>query len=126
MMGRSLFDGGSGDESPEELYFAQGTMIDPNQRAVYQGRYKLMHSPGRRADERTSAGPWALFDLQDDPREERNLLAERPRPPEVERIFTSLHMALDHALPAGAVLEPDHAPIDPELEERLRGLGYLQ
>jgi len=126
MMGRSLFDGGSGDESPDELYFAQGTMVDPNQRAVYQGRYKLIHSPGPRADARTSASPWALFDLQDDPREKRNLLAERPRPPEVERIFATLHMALDHALPSGAVLEPDHAPIDPELEERLRSLGYLQ
>jgi hypothetical protein len=44
----------------------------------------------------------------------------------VERIFSSLHMALDHALPAGAVLEPDHAPVDAELEERLRSLGYLE
>jgi arylsulfatase A-like enzyme len=126
MMGRSLFGGDLREEPPEELYFAEGTMVDPSQRAVYEGRYKLIHSPGARGVAKTSESPWALFDLQDDPREERNLLAERPLSPDVERIFGSLHMALDHALPGGAVLEPEHAPIDPELEERLRSLGYLQ
>jgi arylsulfatase A-like enzyme len=124
MAGRSIFDAVPA-EDPGEIYHAEATMLDEDQRAVYQERYKLIYLPGRRPEAEPPPSAWALFDLVADPGEERNLLAEDPRSPEVEAIFATLRAALEHAPSEQGSLEPEHAPLDPELEERLRRLGYL-
>jgi hypothetical protein len=62
-----------------------------------------------------------LYDLRDDPRERIDLLARRPRLAARMRRALETHFA---SVEPGA--PPEVVPIDAELEEALRALGYLQ
>jgi len=81
-------------------------------RAVFDWPYKLIHSSDDRHE---------LFDLEQDPSEQRNLIDERPEV--AERLALAL-AELEAAEGAGPV-EPDTTPLDAELRERLEALGYL-
>jgi arylsulfatase A-like enzyme/Tfp pilus assembly protein PilF len=78
--------------------------------AVRDGRYKLVRAPRRE-----------LYDLQTDPDERVNLADQHPqRADALERALDDL---LARVSRADAVRAP--APVDPEVEERLRALGYI-
>ncbi len=128
--GRSLFDA----ETPERprTLLAEGVPGLPAHRAVRSGRFKLIHQPAGplgaglvRDTERGRSHPFSLYDLELDPGERRDLLAETPRPAAVEAAFESLRAALERAAAGPALALPERAPIDVETERRLESLGYL-
>jgi arylsulfatase A-like enzyme len=78
---------------------------------LVESRWKYVHRT-RGRDE--------LFDLEEDPYETRNLVAEhRERAQEMKARL----LARVNALREGATFEPD--PVDAETAELLEGLGYL-
>jgi len=80
-------------------------------RAVIDGRWKLIWTPGR------DDAPYELFDLEADPGEERDLY--RPEHPEAERLAALLR-AFDADGP-----RREAAPSEADLEA-LRALGYIE
>jgi arylsulfatase A-like enzyme/lipopolysaccharide biosynthesis regulator YciM len=78
--------------------------------AVRDGRYKFVRAPRRE-----------LYDLQNDPGERVNL-AER-YPQRADALERALDEMLDRVSRPDAARGP--APVDPEVEERLRALGYI-
>jgi arylsulfatase A-like enzyme len=126
MAGRSFFAGPEAVGDPDALYVGEAPLIDLEQRAVYSGRYKLIHSPGRRAEKDPPPRPWSVFDLAVDPAEDRDLLDPEARTEEVEQVFAALRLALEEAAAGAPVLDREDAPVDAELEQRLRSLGYVE
>jgi arylsulfatase A-like enzyme len=93
--------------SPLNFVSAEGSF-----RALYLGRHKLLWN---------SRGSHALFDLENDPREERNLAAAEPaRLSEAVRVLEKV-MA---SLPSPGAPGPP-ATLDEETLEALRSLGYV-
>jgi arylsulfatase A-like enzyme/Tfp pilus assembly protein PilF len=78
--------------------------------AVRDGRYKFIAAPRRE-----------LYDTQADPEETRDLSAENPRLADaLERALQDLSTRMA----AGATARPPQE-VDPDVEERLRALGYV-
>jgi arylsulfatase A-like enzyme len=117
--GVSLVPAMRGDDLDERLLFAEYGANSRNwAKSVWneQWRYTEMSLDGVRTAE--------LFDREVDPREEVNLVDERPE------VAATLRTALDmHFGPERRVIatEDDRPPdtMDPETEERLRALGYI-
>jgi hypothetical protein len=84
-------------------------------RAVWQGRHKLILT----GDEGVE-----LFDFRVDPAERHNLATARPEVVKAlgERLRAYAARAAVGALTAGEVVQDE----DPQLNQRLRALGYLE
>jgi arylsulfatase A-like enzyme len=124
--GRSLLraPGESAEDAPRFLV-SEGVGNQPEHRAVRGRRYKLLYEPGATGDGGRRDSPWALYDLAEDPGEERDLLA--PAPTErSRRVFEALSAVLREAVPPYAPPELPSVPLDEELEMRLRALGYFE
>ena len=91
-------------------------------RAVWNESHKLLWQPQRGPDGKL----YALFDLRRDPGETRDLLSPGRRAEGTERIFSTLMRAARVVVPAIEVGARESIPLDAELEERLRALGYLE
>lgn len=109
---------------------AEGVPYEPEHRAVWNRRYKLVYEPGgplrpdlKRDTERGRARPWSLFDLEADPAERRDLLDDGEPTPETEAVFEALREALE-SRPAAVPGSGETVPLDPELQRRLEALGY--
>jgi hypothetical protein len=103
----------------------------PSHRAARSGRFKLIYEPAgplgpdlQRDAEKGRTHPYELYDLDADPGERRDLLAEPEPPAEALRAFESLRATLDARAEAGAA-SPSRAPLDAESARRLEALGYL-
>jgi arylsulfatase A-like enzyme len=96
------------NQPAEERYYTR------NLRAWYRGRFKFIWA---------SDGEHELYDLEEDPRELRNLIAERPQL--ARAMEKSLHRYLARLHYSYGSLE-EVSPLDEAHLERLRGLGYLQ
>jgi len=110
---------------------AEGVPGLPEHRAIRNRRFKLIYEPGGRLGPNlvrdVEAGrryPYSLYDLDADPGETRNLLAEVPHAEETEEAFATLSTALPEVVPPFDTPAPASAPLDPDLEQRLRDLGY--
>jgi arylsulfatase len=125
MAGRSWFQSQPGADDLDDSYLAEATVLDDRHRAVYDGRYKLLYKPGSRPEAAPPPTPWSLFDLRQDPDESHDLLAGETRPPAVAQTFASLRRVLAERR-SEALLDPGQEPVDRELEDRLRSLGYLE
>lgn len=81
--------------------------------AVFEWPYKLIYS---------SDGQHELYDLEQDPREQHNLLEERPE------VVARLLAGLRELEKGRAVLPdgPDLPPLDDDLRKRLEELGYVE
>ena len=88
---------------------------DQERRAVWQDRYKLIL---------TGDDGVELFDFLADPTEQRNLAAEHPEVVKAlsERLRSYAARAAANGLTAGRVATDN----DPQLNQRLRALGYLE
>jgi hypothetical protein len=75
------------------------------------GRFKLIHA--------LQTNAWTLYDLHLDPREKRDVAASRKS--DLERLRKSILQYLNETPPENC--EPN--PVDPELQMRLRSLGYV-
>ena len=101
---------------------AEGLAGRPRNRAIRNREWKLLWEP----DAPAGAPPnhYQLYRISVDP-DERDDLAESSAP-EVRRALDHLEPALRDAVPPFAGPAGSAAAIDPALEERLRGLGYLE
>jgi arylsulfatase A-like enzyme len=91
---------------------AYGTRFDRDLQAVYHGKWKLI---------RDDEGKRWLFDLAKDPQERTNLVDhEASRVNHMARILDSWSVSLESNR-----LRTSRPEISPELEERLRTLGYI-
>ncbi len=122
LQGWSLF---GGPPSRRRFLVSEGVMTRPRNRAVRGERWKLLYEPDGRRDGLEQASPWSLYDVEADPAEQRDRLAGRPDA-EATRVFARLQSALLEAVAEVRVPERRTAPVDPELAERLRALGYLE
>jgi arylsulfatase A-like enzyme len=126
--GRSLFDA----ESPRAL-LAEGVPGLPAHRAARSGRFKLIYQPAgplgadlARDTERGRTHPYSLYDLEADPGERHDLLAQTPLPAQAQAAFERLRDELERAAGTAALTPIERAPIDAETERRLESLGYLE
>ncbi len=115
MQGRSLEPLlGGGAARVERTHYAETLSPRLSQnwgelRALYEGPIKYIHGPKPE-----------LYDLASDPRELRNLVAERPQ--EAERMRAQLAEFLRRNSPPGG---SRMSPVDADTRARLEALGYL-
>ena len=108
--------------SPERRWLAaEGLASKPRNRTVRNRDWKLLWEPD-------SDGPvensYRLYHVAVDPGEREDLAGSSA--PEARRALERLEPALHGAVAAFARPARSTAPIDPALEQRLRGLGYLE
>jgi arylsulfatase A-like enzyme len=113
--GRSLVPLLRGESVDPAAILAEGRPYGRNQQSVIAGRFKLIRN--------LRTGRVALFDLDADPEELRDLALRRPG------VRKQLVALLDRELPRDARPEDDplNRPedLDPALQQRLRELGYV-
>jgi len=112
---------------------SEGVMQQPRHRAVQNQRYKLLFEPGGRIDVRgrrdaaaAAARPYALYDLERDPAEQHDLLAEDTVAAEADAVAAAMIEALSSVAAPLPVPETPSLPVDPALQRRLEALGYTQ
>ncbi|MBI3447320.1 MAG: sulfatase [Acidobacteria bacterium] len=106
----------------DRLIVSEAVMFKPKNRAIRDRSYKLLWQPQRGPDGRGDA----MFDMTTDPGELRDLLDPAYRTEASSRIFERLSKAIAGAVPPFTPPEKVTVPLDPELERRLRSLGYIQ
>ncbi len=123
VFGRSLLTARRGSARPGDGYLViEGVRDRPENRAVRGERYKLLWQPLPAPDGEAHM----LFDIAVDPRETRNLLTRDRRTAETERIVQRLVSAAREVVSPLGVANKQYVPLDPDLEERLRSLGYIE
>ena len=100
---------------------SEGVMSQPLHRAVRDDAHLLVFEPQGGPDGKTLA----LFDLKADPGERRDLLDPQRQSPSERPIVRSLISRRRAAVPPFAAPGRLIVPLDPEIERRLRSLGYL-
>lgn len=100
----------------------EGVRGAPRHRAVIAGRRKLVWAP-EHPDLRDRT-PWRYFDLEEDPDEQRDLALADPERVERDPAWRRLREWLPRAVASVEVAPSESQGFDPELEERLRALGY--
>ena len=109
--------------SPDRRWLAaEGLAGKLQNRTIRNREWKLLWEPDAAPD--GSDGPYRLYRIATDPGEREDLAGSNA--PEVRRVLESLEPALHGAVAAYAGPAGSTAPIDPALEKRLRGLGYLE
>ena len=134
MQGQSLWPRllGSETEVPERYAFAEaGYAVKPLwQRAVTDGRYKLIYAQDW-GEQRWIAGkgnPFALFDLETDPGETRNLVgqdheAERRLQTALQKLWSTPAFEVEVQQSDG---QEQQQEMDEETRRQLKALGYIQ
>lgn len=122
VQGVSLLAGPGGRGEPR-YQVSEGVTGQPEHRAVVGERWKLLYEPGS-AGER-GGSPWSLYDLEDDPGEQRNLLRAEDADEPARTAFRALSPVLETAVAPYAAPEAPRVTLDPARRERLRALGYL-
>lgn len=118
---------------PEGFVFSEAGYASDRrwQRIATDQRYKLVHAPAGR-EQMWIGGrgvPFALYDLENDPGETKSVADENPR--EVERMTRALRRYWNAPRfdvlvePEGCDGEAVENGMDPETEEQLRALGYI-
>jgi arylsulfatase A-like enzyme len=115
LTGRSLVPLLSGAELPPQPVFAEGFAFDAKLQAVLDGDWKLIRE--------LRTGRLALYDLSADPAEQNDLAATRPD--ERERLRALLDATLGAATPDTDPLAMPQR-LEPETQERLKALGYVE
>ncbi len=123
LFGRN-FLAGVGASSAAEYLVTEGVMFRPRNRTIRDATHKLFWEPDGPHPKRQ--GYLALYNVEQDPAETRNLLSPENTTPEHERIAARLRHELRTAIPFFERPEAEFAPVDPQVEQRLRALGYLE
>ncbi len=125
--GRSLLPLARGEAAPRDAVYAGGNhgramLIADGWKLIRWNRYVRddRMSAFRREEEDRGVFLEELYELGADPRERRNLAAERP---EVLERMRRLLAEREAAIPEGEGAEP--VELDPETRDRLEALGYL-
>ena len=113
LQGMSLLPLIQGIAAPHDLLSLSETMQSRRGSLVSasDGRFKLIHAP--------HTDDWTLYDLEGDPRETENVAATRKT--DLERLRQSILAYLGEGSPTDG--RPN--PANPEIEMKLRSLGYV-
>jgi len=103
----------------------EGVTGRPRHRSIRNRHFKLMYEPGGSPDGSDRATPFALYDLRHDSAERYDRRDPGRRAPEFDDAFRVFEDALPDAVPAFTGPQPISAPLDAQLGERLRELGYV-
>jgi arylsulfatase A-like enzyme len=117
--GDAIFRGGA---PPHRHVVVEGQRTSRRNRGLIGERYKLISQPDRRAGE----APYRLYDLSADPDETRDLLAGGALAEDARDAFERLRHALPGAVTPRARTRSERVPVEPDLAERLRALGYAE
>ena len=117
------FLAGAGGSSVGQYVVTEGVMFKPRNRTIRDATYKLFWEPDGTIPERKRVH--ALYNVEQDPAETRDLLSPENTTPEHERIARALAHELRRFVPPFERPEAEFAPVDPRIEQRLRALGYL-
>jgi arylsulfatase A-like enzyme len=125
LAGRSLMPAIEGVEEPSRPVFLEAGRVEPSQRAVRRGPWKLVHFRSARERGQLRRSEWELYHLGEDPGEERNVIGQHPE------VAAELRAALeDYSRTAAASDGPadvlEEEDLDPEIRDQLRALGYLE
>ena len=123
MFGRSLL-ADTGEGPAVDRVVTEGVMFKPRNRTIRDDTYKLFWEPDGAMPKRARAQ--ALYHIATDPRERRNLLTPGNSTPELEELARKMMRELREAVPDFDRPAAELAPVDPQLEDRLRALGYLE
>jgi arylsulfatase len=103
---------------------SEGVMFKERNRAIHNRTYKLVWEPDGPV---IDGGPERqLYNVVEDPMETRDLLSDKYGNAETRQIAEQLASRLPEAVPPFDAPEAEFAPVDAEMEERLRSLGYLE
>jgi arylsulfatase A-like enzyme len=112
---------------------SEGVPVLRSHRTIQNERYKLIFAPGGPNIRDRSVEAWypprrfALYDLAADPDEDHDLLECRFRRANgASAVAQILRREMETAVPAFETPAAQSAPLDADLERRLRELGYLQ
>ncbi len=98
---------------------SEGVIEKPRSRTIRDDTFKLIWQPDGGLDGKLHA----LFNIVEDPKETRDLLL---KPGDAaSRAFDRLSDRVVRAVPPFDGPPPESVPLDPEQEERLRALGYI-
>jgi arylsulfatase A-like enzyme len=123
MFGRSFLTGV--DERPVAEYLVtEGVMFKPRNRTIRNATYKLFFEPDGPHPRRGRF--YGLYNVEQDPGEMRDLLSPENTTPKHKRIAEELAREMRESVPHFERPRAVFAPVDPELERRLRDLGYLE
>jgi len=111
---------------PPRYQVSEGVMHHPKHRSIRNRRWKLVYEPDGSPGRGGRSLAYSLYDLQADPGETRDLLAEQTPDPEAERAYEALAPRLEQAVPAFDRPAAASAPLDPAVQRRLESLGYLE
>ncbi len=131
LFGQSFIaDANAASQIPGTRYLlSEGVPRAPKHRAIQNQRYKLIFEPSGRLQPDMSrikaSQPYSLYDLEEDPGEVRDLLTGW-QSARFDGVLEVMIEALESAIPETAPPKTEAVPIDPELRERLRHLGYLE
>jgi choline-sulfatase len=117
--GRSLVPALSGGSLPPRPILSQGNMWGPEQAALRMGNWKVIVETIPGEQEETVAKRFKLFDLSEDPGEQKNIAEDHP-----ERLAAMIEH-LDKLLSEGKT-EGQAPELSEKERERLRSLGYVR
>ena len=123
LFGRNVL-AGAGEDSLAEYVVTEGVMFKPRNRTIRDASYKLFWEPDGPIPTRDRAH--ALYNVEQDPGETRNLLAPENTTAEYEQIARILAYELRAFVPPFEPPDAEFVPLDPRVERRLRALGYLK
>lgn len=106
----------------ERYLVVEGVMNYPEHRAILFGEHKALWQPGKPPYDPKER---ALFRTDRDPGERQDLFRQSDPPESVRETYRDLVRGGIEAVPAFAAPMTEQAPIDPEMLERLRALGYV-
>ncbi len=110
---------------PEPFIASEGVAARPAHRTIVSGAWKLVHQPDGIPGATPSVATRSLYRLDRDPGETHDLLADEPPSDAALAAERTLAGALEASVPAPPDVERETAPLDADVEERLRELGYL-
>ena len=123
LFGRNVL-AGSDEGRLAKYVVTEGVMFKPRNRTIRDASYKLFWEPDGPIPTRDRAH--ALYNVEQDPGETRNLLSPENTTPEHEQIARILAYELREFVPPFERPETEFVPLDPQVERRLRALGYLE
>jgi len=124
--GRSLagLARGAAAEAPEYVFVEAGAH-EPSQIAVRKGPWKLVHFRAEEDRRRYRVSEFALYHLERDPDERRNVIGEQPElASELREALRGYEATASVQEPEGDELEIDQ--LDEQTREQLRALGYIE
>jgi len=120
--GRNLLESNFEGSSGVHCLVTEGVIEKPQNRAIQYGSYKLLWQPELGADGKA----FALFNLKDDPLEQRDLLDPESQFENGQQIVSAMLQEGRNIVSEFDTPEQKSVPMHPDSIRRLKSLGYLE